>query len=46
VANHLGWQAACFGLLLTRRDAGLKTPAALNPEIVMLEAERSGHALL
>ena len=45
LASHLGWRAACFGLLLTRRDAGFGAPAALFLKLCFWDQSGQAHAL-
>jgi len=45
LASHLGWQAACLGSLLTRRDAGLGAPAALFLKLCCWDQSGQAHAL-
>ena len=45
LASHLGWQATCFGSLLTRRDAGLGAPAALFLKLCCWDQSGQAHAL-
>jgi hypothetical protein len=45
LASHIGWRAVCFGLLLTRRDAGFGAPAALFLKLCFWDQSGQAHAL-